>query len=261
MDILSQIAANAVKRVEEKKKELPLKALKALTSGMDGKGEAFKAGVSKEGISFICECKKASPSKGIIAEEYDPVGTALEYEKAGADCLSVLTEPKWFMGSEKHLEMIKKSVGLPCLRKDFTVDEYMIYEAKMIGASAVLLICALLDRARLKDYIQICRDEGMAAVTEIHNEDEAEAALSAGAEIIGANSRDLRDFSTDGSVVARLRREVPENVLFIYESGIKSREDVMRAEAAGCDAVLIGETMMKAPDKEKMLRYLKGEET
>ncbi len=261
MDILSAIAAYAVQRVDEKKRKLPLNALKTLAAGMDGKGDAFRSGLSKEGVSFICECKKASPSKGVIAEKYGPIGIAIEYEKAGADCLSVLTEPKWFMGSEKHLEMIEANVSLPCLRKDFTVDEYMIYEAKAIGASAVLLICALLDRARLKDYIQICRDEGLAAVTEIHNEAEAEAALYAGAEIIGANSRDLRDFSTDGSIVERLRREVPEDVLFIYESGIKSREDVMRAEAAGCDAVLIGESMMKAPDKGQMLRYLKGEET
>lgn len=157
----------------------------------------FEKALRKDGLSFICECKRASPSKGLIAPEYPYLQIALDYEAAGADCISVLTEPKWFLGSGRHLQEIARTASIPCLRKDFTVDEYMIYEAKVLGASAVLLICAILTERQIREYLHTCDELGLSALVEVHNEAEAETALRAGARIIGVNNRSLKDFSVD----------------------------------------------------------------
>ena len=209
-------------------------------------------------MSFICECKKASPSKGLIAPDFPYLQIAKEYEQAGADCISVLTEPKWFLGSDKYLTEIADSVSIPCLRKDFTVDEYMIYEAKMLGASAVLLICAILSGEQIKAYIGVCDKLGLSALVEAHDESEVQMALNAGARLIGVNNRNLKDFSVDTDNSRRLRERIPSDVLFVSESGVSSAGDVEKLRNIGADAVLIGETLMRATDKKAKLTELRG---
>lgn len=218
----------------------------------------FEGVLKKAGISFICEVKKASPSKGIIAEDFPYVEIAKEYEAAGADCLSVLTEPKYFLGCDRYLSEIRQAVGIPILRKDFTVDAYQIYQAKVIGADAVLLICSLLDIGFIEECIGICDELGMTALVETHDEEEISRAVKAGARVIGVNNRNLKNFSVDIGNSARLRESVPEGILFVAESGIKSREDVEVFEQEHADAVLVGETLMRSGDKKKMLAYLRG---
>lgn len=257
--ILDTIAEYAMQRVAEAKKILPLEEVKKKALAMDcNTGFPFEKALAANDISFICECKKASPSKGLIAEDFPYLSIAKEYEAAGASCISVLTEPKWFLGSNEYLKEITDAVSIPCIRKDFTVDEYMIYEAKLLGASAVLLICSLLSTDALKKYIKICDQLGLSALVEAHDEEEIASAIKAGARIIGVNNRNLKNFSVDVNNSGRLRSLVPENILFVAESGIKSRADVEALEQAHVDAVLIGETLMRAADKKAMLNELKG---
>lgn len=257
--ILDTIADYAKVRVEEAKKQIPLEEMKKQALAMNCEtGFPFEKALAKEGISFICECKKASPSKGLIAEDFPYVQIAKEYEAAGASCISVLTEPKWFLGKNEYLKEITDAVSIPCIRKDFTVDEYMIYEAKTLGASAVLLICSITEKETLKEYLGICDTLGLSAIVEAHDDAEIADAIEAGARIIGVNNRNLKNFTVDVSNSNRLRELVPENILFVAESGIKTREDVALLEEASVDAVLIGETLMKAADKKAMLANLKG---
>lgn len=257
--ILDTIADYARERVAKAKEKLPLEDVKQLAlAAACGADFPFEKALAAPGISFICECKKASPSKGLIAEDFPYLEIAKEYEAAGASCISVLTEPKWFLGSDEYLKEISAAVSIPCIRKDFTVDEYMIYEAKLLGASAVLLICSILSEADLKYYIGICDKLGLSALVEAHDEAEIKMAVEAGARIIGVNNRNLKNFTVDINNSGRLRHLVPENVLFVAESGINSRADVAALEDAKVDAVLIGETLMRAADKKAMLNELKG---
>ena len=258
-DILSVIAAHARARVTEAKKTIPLEQLReqALAMGPDT-GFPFEAALSGDDISFICECKKASPSRGLIAPEFPYLEIARDYERAGAACISVLTEPKWFLGRDEYLREIAGDVSIPCLRKDFVVDEYMIYQARLLGASAVLLICSLLDRETLKRYRILCDMLGLSALVEAHDADEVRQAVSAGARIIGVNNRNLRDFTVDLRNSERLRRLAPPEVLFVAESGIRTAEDVETLRRAKVNGVLVGETLMRAEDKGKMLAQLRG---
>lgn len=194
----------------------------------------------------------------MIAPDFPYLKIAKEYEAAGADCISVLTEPKWFLGSDKHLKQIADTVSIPCLRKDFTVEEYMIYEAKVLGASAVLLICSILSEDKIKEYISICDKLGLSALVEAHDESEVQMALNAGARIIGVNNRNLKDFSVDTDNSRRLRELIPRDVLFVSESGLSSAKDVAKLREIGADAVLIGESLMRAPDKKNKLDELRG---
>ena len=258
-NILETIADYARERVAAAKKIKPLELLKREAEQLEITDFfPFEKALGQEGISFICECKKASPSKGIISEAFPYLEIAKEYERAGASAVSVLTEPKWFLGKDRYLTEISKAVKIPCLRKDFTVDEYMIYEAKTLGAATVLLICSLLDEKTISQYIKLCDNLGLSALVEAHDSEEIKRAVSAGARIIGVNNRNLTDFSVDVGNSGRLRAEVPKNVLFVAESGIKSAEDINKLKTAGVDAVLIGETLMRAKDKKKMLDSLKG---
>jgi indole-3-glycerol phosphate synthase len=258
MNILEQLAQSARQRVEQYKAKVSLETIRAEAESLS-KGEfRFEQALSKPGVSFICECKKASPSKGVIAESFPYVEIAMEYEDAGADCISVLTEPTRFLGQDAFLEDIVNSVSIPCLRKDFTVDEYMIYQAKTLGAEAVLLICALLDESTLRRYTELCDSLGLSALVEAHDEREVESALNAGARIVGVNNRNLKDFTVDVDNSRRVRSLVPDGVLFVSESGIKTPQDVKALADAGADAVLIGETLMRAPDKKAALAELKG---
>lgn len=258
MTILDQLAAHARARTEQAKQSIPLAQLKRQALSFTKGNFAFEQALKTPDISFICECKKASPSKGLIAPDFPYLQIANDYEAAGADCVSVLTEPKWFLGSDKYLSEIAESVSIPCLRKDFTVDEYMIYEAKVLGASAVLLICSILNETQMKKYISVCDELGISALVETHDEHEVKMALNAGARVIGVNNRNLKDFSVDTDNSRRLRQLISRDVLFVSESGVNSAEDVSGLRELGADAVLIGETLMRAPDKKAKLDELRG---
>ncbi len=258
MTILDQLADYAKERVATAKQKTPLQELRRQACALPKGTFAFETALKKPGISFICECKKASPSKGMIAPDFPYVQIAREYEAAGADCISVLTEPKWFLGSDEYLREIAQAVSIPCLRKDFTVDEYMIYEAKVLGASAVLLICAILSEGQIRDYLSLCEALGLSALVEVHDEQEAATALKAGARLVGVNNRNLNNFSVDPSNSHRLRERIPREVLFISESGVRNAEDVAKLRSIGADGVLIGETLMRAEDKKAKLRELRG---
>lgn len=258
MTLLEQLAEHAKERVAQAKKNVSPEEIRSLARSMPKGKFSFERALQKPGISFICECKKASPSKGLIAEDFPYVEIAKAYEKAGADGISVLTEPKWFLGRDAYLKEIAEKVSIPCLRKDFTVDEYMIYEARVLGASAVLLICAILTEREVADYIKVCDSLGCSALVEVHDENEVETALRAGARIIGVNNRNLKDFSVNMENSGRLRSLVPAGVLFVAESGVRSREDIEAFQELGVDGVLIGEALMKAPDKKAKLQELRG---
>ena len=258
MTILDRLADHARERTEQAKKKLPFDEIKQQALSLPKGKFAFENALKKPGISFICECKKASPSKGLIAPDFPYLQIAQAYEAAGADCISVLTEPKWFLGSDEYLREIASAVSLPCLRKDFTVDAYMLYEAKLLGAAAVLLICSILNEEQIKAYIGICDELGLSALVEAHDESEVCMALRAGARIIGVNNRNLKDFSVDTENSRRLRALIPRDVLFVSESGVRSAEDVAKLREIGADAVLIGETLMRAEDKKAKLDELRG---
>lgn len=257
--ILDTIADYAKERVEEAKKRVSPEEIKKQALSLNcSTGFPFEKALREGDISFICECKKASPSKGLIAEDFPYVTIAREYEAAGASCISVLTEPKWFLGKDEYLKEITQAVSIPCIRKDFTMDEYMIYEAKLLGACAVLLICSLLPAETLKYYIGICDSLGLSALVEAHDEEEIASALSADARIIGVNNRNLKDFTVNVHNSERLRKLVPESVLFVAESGIQTGADIEVLRQAKVNGVLIGETLMRAPDKKAVLDELRG---
>ena len=246
-NILEEIAAKTRIRVER---------AKADRHAADGR-ISFEQAIAAPGLSFICEVKKASPSKGIIAEDFPYLEIAKEYEAGGAAAISVLTEPDYFLGSDQHLREIAAEVKIPVLRKDFIIDPYQIYEAKVLGAQAVLLICALLDTETLRSYIKIAAGLGLSALVEIHNETEAEQAIRAGARIIGINNRSLQTFNVDIAAGAALRKSIPDGILAVAESGISSPEDITFISELNFDAVLIGESLMRAADKKQFLAKLK----
>ncbi len=255
--ILETIAQANRERYEKIMQTVSLEEIKQKALAMEINREfPFEKALSKDGISYICEVKKASPSKGIIAEDFPYVQIAKEYENAGASAISVLTEPQWFKGENRFLQEISQNVKIPLLRKDFTVCEYQIYEAKVIGASAVLLICALLDTDTIREWIKICDTLGLSALVEAHTEEEVQSALDAGARIIGVNNRNLKDFTVDITTCTRLRSLVPKDILFVGESGIKTSEDIQNLRKAGVDGVLIGETLMRSDNKKQVLAEL-----
>ncbi len=258
-EILKELADLARQRVSDLKEEVPLDELRSRAESLRrDTGFPFEKALKTDDIAFICEVKKASPSKGVIAENFPYLEIAKDYEAAGAAAVSVLTEPNKFMGSVEFLRRISAEVKIPVLRKDFTVDEYMIYEAKILGASAVLLICAILSEEQLAEYIGIAHSLGMSALVEAHDEREIQSALNAGARIIGVNNRDLKNFNVDTNNSARLRSLVPKDKIFVSESGIQTAEDVAGLRKIGVNAVLIGETLMRAEDKAAKLAELRG---
>ncbi len=263
--ILDDLAAATRARVARKKENIAIEEVREralqLAGGAGKEGSfsfPFEKAIAKDGISFICEVKKASPSKGIIAEEFPYLDIARDYEKAGADCISVLTETDYFKGDDRFLREINDVVSIPTIRKDFIIDTYMIYEAKVLGASAVLLICSILSEAQVREYLTVCDELGLSALVETHDEAEVEQALSAGARVIGVNNRNLKDFTVDTENSRRLRERIPEQVLFVSESGVSRPEDVKRLAEVGADAVLVGEALMRAADKKQMLSNLRG---
>lgn len=266
MNILEKIAGGRRIDTEKRKSKKSIDSVRREAELIAGKElerdghfrYPFRERLVAPGISFICEVKKASPSKGLIAENFPYLQIASEYEEAGAAAISVLTEPDYFMGSDEYLRQIASERNIPVLRKDFTVDEYQIYEAKILGASAVLLICAILDDNQLKTFLETAHRLGLSALVEAHDEEEVRRAVAAGAGIIGVNNRDLKTFNVDINNSIKLRELVPEGVVFVSESGIRNKDDVENLRKNGTDAVLIGETLMRADDKKAMLEQLAG---
>jgi indole-3-glycerol phosphate synthase len=269
MDILLEIAQRTKVRINEQKKLVSLAQMMELAQLQNdehlskNKGfpfeEAIKNAMKANDIAFICEIKRASPSKGIIAKDFPYLEIAKEYEVAGATAISVLTEPYYFQGHNQYLQEIAKEVSIPLLRKDFVVDEYMIYEAKVLGASAVLLICSILEPNILRSYIEIAHSLGLSALVEVHDEGEVGMALEAGARVIGVNNRNLRTFEVDMTLSEKLKTLVPPHVLFISESGISTSEDIKRMKEIGVHGVLIGESIMRAKDKVGKINDLREE--
>ena len=223
-----------------------------------GNGAAFTAALKKPGLSMICEIKKASPSKGLISPDFPYLQIAKAYESAGADCISCLTEPRYFLGSDQIFREVRETVSIPLLRKDFTVSAYQLDQARVMGADAALLIVSLMDGKTLGAYLERCEELGIAALVETHDADEIRTAVSAGAKIIGVNNRNLRDFSVDFSNAARLRDMIPPECVYVAESGVRTPEDVAQLKAIGADAALIGETLMRAEDPGEALKRLRG---
>ena len=260
--ILEKIAAHTKKRIADLKSVLSFEDIENIKKQAQtmaiNRSFAFEKALKTKDIALICEVKRASPSKGIISEKFDYLTIAKDYENAGANAISVLTEPEFFKGSDLYLREIKKQVSIPVLRKDFTIDSYQIYEAKIIGADAILLICALLDTVKLKEYIKIADRLGLSALVEAHTEEEIHSALNAGARMIGVNNRNLHTFEIDMMTSIRLKKLVPDEIVFVSESGIRTTSDIDRLRQNGIDAVLIGETLMRSDDKKAMLEMLRG---
>lgn len=259
MNILEEIAEKTRERIAEKAKEIPLAEVREAAERQPKTDDfPFKKALSGGDIAFICEVKRASPSKGIIAENFPYLQIARDYEKAGAAAISCLTEPFWFKGSDAILREICNEVKIPVLRKDFTISEYMIYEAKILGASAVLLISSILSKEQLAEYLELAHSLGLSALVECRDEAETETAVKIGAQIIGVNNRDLRNFSVDFTKSGKLRELVPSDRIFVSESGVKTAEDVAALRKVNANAALIGETLMRTEDKTAKLRELRG---
>ena len=257
--ILDRIVEATEKRVSEQKKLVSALSMKSQALALPVTEDfPFQAALTAPELSFICEVKKASPSKGVIAEDFPYLTIAQEYESAGAAAVSVLTEPDFFQGSGKYLREISSLISLPVLRKDFIIDAYQIYEAKCLGASAVLLIAAILEEKQLHSFLELTHSLGLSALVEAHTKEEADKALKAGARIIGINNRNLQTFEVDLNNSLNLRRLVPPEISFVAESGIKSAEDIKKLTEAGVNGVLIGETLMRSPDKKAALDSLRG---
>lgn len=256
--ILDYIAASVRKRLEAQKKLVPLDEVKNLAQTDIKSDFPFEAALRSGDISFICEIKRASPSKGQIVSAFPYLQIAEEYEAAGANAISVLTEPDYFLGSTEYLKEIRECVSLPLLRKDFIIDEYQIFESKIIGADAILLICELLDADTLKGFLELSHALGLTALVEAHDAEEVNKAVSTGARIIGVNNRNLNTFEVDIHNCIRLRPVVPNDILFVAESGIKTADDIRVLRKAKVDAVLIGETLMRSGDKKAAMDELKG---
>ena len=258
-NILEEIAARTRERIAKEKSRISVSELENRIQEVNKNARqkiTFLQALQKDGMSYICEVKKASPSKGLIAPDFPYLAIAKEYEQAGASAISCLTEPFYFQGADQYLREISAAVQIPVLRKDFTVDEYMIYQAKSLGASAVLLICAILDDGELRAYRQLAKELGLDALIEAHDEYEVGRVLNLGAEIVGVNNRDLRTFQVDMNNSIRLRKMAPDNVVFVSESGIRTPDDIRLLYENQVDAVLIGETLMRSPDKKAALESL-----
>lgn len=257
--ILHEIAEKTKKRIQGQKEILSLETIKKQAYSMpNDQAFSFEKALKQKEISFICEVKKASPSKGIISKEFPYIEIAKTYEDCGAAAISVLTEPFYFLGHDQYLREIAKEVRIPIIRKDFTIDEYMIYEAKVLGAQAILLICALLDEKTMKEYMNIAEELGLSVLVEAHDEEEVRQALACNARMIGVNNRNLKTFEVDIENSIKLRSLIPQNVIYVSESGMKTPQDIKRLRENGTDAVLIGETLMRSNSIQHELNVLRG---
>jgi indole-3-glycerol phosphate synthase len=246
--------------VIQKKKEvarLKSKGVSRPELDVDSPRGFMRALTQSDEIAVIAEVKKGSPSKGIISPDFDPVAIASSYEKGGAEAVSVLTDEKFFYGSLDYIPLVRQEVKLPVIRKDFIIHELQIEEAANYGADAILLIAAILDKDQIRDYLQMANELGMDVLVEVHDEKELEKSLKAGSRLIGINNRDLRDFTVDLQTTVRLRKEIPDSVPVVSESGIKTHDDMKMLQDCGITAALIGETLMRSGDREASLRKLR----
>ena len=255
MNILDKITEKTKIRTEK----LNINDLKEKVQNLPRKDFIFKNALSGDKIKIISEIKKASPSKGLICPDFDPIKIAKEYNEAKTDCISILTEPYFFLGNNAYIKDVKKVTDIPVLRKDFIIDEKQIYESKIIGADCILLICAILDEKKLKEFLNLAHKLCLSVLVEAHNEDEIKTALNCNAEIIGVNNRNLKTFEVDFNNTFKLRKLVPDDIIFVSESGIKTREDIIKLEENNVNAVLIGETFMKSKNKIEEIKKLRGE--
>ena len=255
MNILDKITEKTKTRTEK----LNINDLKEKVQNLPRKDFIFKNALSGDKIKIISEIKKASPSKGLICPDFDPIKIAKEYNEAKTDCISILTEPYFFLGNNAYIKDVKKVTDIPILRKDFIIDEKQIYESKIIGADCILLICAILKEKKLKEFLNLAHKLCLSALVEAHNEDEIKTALNCNAEIIGVNNRNLKTFEVDLNNTFKLRKLVPDDIIFVSESGIKTREDIIKLEENNVNAVLIGETFMKSKNKIEEIKKLRGE--
>ncbi len=259
MNILDKIVDTVKERVSDYKRANDFKSIRYNAENYEILSPfVFYNALNTNDMSFICEVKKASPSKGIIDEQFDYLNIAKEYEKAKAEAISCLTEPYFFKGSDDYLKEISKNVSIPVLRKDFIIDEYMIYQSILLGAKAILLIASILETQQLKEYLLIAESLKISALVEVHDGYELEKALKAESKIIGVNNRDLKTFNVDINNSINLSKFIPEDILFVSESGIKSYDDIKKLKSNNVDAVLVGETLMKEKDKVKALQLLQG---
>ena len=254
-DILAEIVTYKREFVQRAKYETPLAEVMAAAQDTPDRRD-FLAALQGGGVALIAEVKKASPSRGVIREDFDPEAIAATYAENGARALSVLTDEAYFQGSNAYLRAARQVSGLPVLRKDFTIDPYQIYEARLIGADAILLIVALMDGGQFGDFIGLGEELGMAVLVEVHSREELSRSLQAGARLIGINNRNLKTFETTLDTTFELVELIPEDITTVSESGIESGEDVRELEAAGIDAVLVGESLMRADDMGAKVREL-----
>lgn len=254
--ILDEIAAKRKIQLEREKGSVPLETVKRMAEQSPAPKD-FAAALRQDRLSVIAEVKKASPSKGLICPDFHPVEIAKAYRAAGADALSVLTEEAYFQGSSEYLKAIRREVNLPILRKDFVIDPYQIYEARAIGADAVLLIAALLDGKTLREFCGLARSLGLACLMEAHSEEELDRVVGAGGTLIGINNRNLKTFRVDLNTTARLAAKIPAGCTLVAESGIQGHADMRTVRETGADAVLIGETLMRSTDAGATLRKLR----
>ncbi|MCD8024815.1 MAG: indole-3-glycerol phosphate synthase TrpC [Candidatus Gastranaerophilales bacterium] len=252
MNILNEIVGKTKLRTEK----LDINALKRAAKPKEG--FLFKTALEKTNISIIAEIKKASPSKGLICADFNLEKIAHEYKAANVDCISVLTEPFFFLGDNSYIEKVKKITQKPVLRKDFIISEAQIYESSLLDADCILLICAILDEKKLSRYLEIARGLGLSALVEVHDENEMRLAINSGACIIGVNNRNLKTFNVDFENSLRLKKMAPGDIIFVSESGIKTRGDVQTLEKAGFSACLIGETFMRSENKAEKIKELRG---
>ena len=258
--ILDILAEATRQRVEKQKKEKDSFTLRREAEALPReRAGCFRKALENPGLNFITEVKKASPSKGLIAPDFPYMAIAQQYEALGAAAISVLTETDYFLGSDRYLREIRQAVATPLLRKDFTIDEYMVYQARTLGADAILLIAAILSDSQLEEYRLMAESLGMDALVEAHDEEEVERVLRSGARVIGVNNRNLKDFTVDIGNSLRLRSLVPADIPFVAESGIRSRQQTAALEQAGVNGVLIGETLMRSSDMKAVLAELRGE--
>ena len=257
--ILDDIIAKQKERIKKEKDIKSFDVLKQEAENLPiSKNFFFEESLKSKDFAFICEIKKASPSKGIIVDDFPYTDIAQEYEKAGAAAISVLTEPHFFKGNDKFLNDVAEIVNIPVLRKDFIIDEYQIYQAKSIGADAILLICAILDEETLKTFFNTATKLKLSCLVETHNEDEIKKALNSGAKIIGINNRDLKNFKVDINTSLKLKKYIPKDKIIISESGIKTAEDIKILKQSGFKGALIGESMMLSKNKQQFLSNLNG---
>ena len=254
--ILDDIAVYRKRQLEREKSAVSPDEMKRVAEKIPTPCKDFSGALKAEGISVIAEVKKASPSKGVIQPNFDPVTTALQYEKAGARAVSCLTEEHYFQGSSKYLQMIRENISLPILRKDFIIDPYQIYEAKCIGVDAILLIAAMLDTDTMRDYRKIAQSLDLDVLAESHDERELDSVLEAGCELIGINNRNLKSFEVTLETTVRLAKRVPKGYTIVSESGIRDNADIKLLRSCGAEAVLIGETLMRSGDIAKSFREL-----